>query len=729
MKFNLITNREPEISFIFPPRQYKDKRSKSGYLNRFCCRDWFKRFKFLCYSKASDGLYCLACVLFPDSSHRRPKKLISEPYCNWKDAVHDLAKHSTSDYHCNSMTRLDSFSKTYSNSSTRIDVLVADGALLQVKTNREILRSIIKCLEFCGRQGIGLRGHRDDNTCSASNKGNFKACIDLRIDAGDKILEEHFKYGKRNATYDSKTSQNDLLLCMKQYIQNVIIGAVKSQQFGPYYGIVCDEVSDLSNWEQLGLILRFTMNHKPVEKLLEFIPCDTITGQAICMNIIKALTNNGLDIQYCRSQTMDGAGNMAGTQAGCAALFTKESPKAVYHYCSSHDLNLALCKSCQVKEVHVMLSTLKQLGIFFKYSPKRCRRLEVAIESYNNGRSPLDQIKKSKFGLFCETRWVEKHTTLNDFNIMYEPLIECLEAVSSLEPGWDGKAVTEAYGILKQITSSTFIASFQTVLHFFAYSKGLSTKLQGSSLDVVEAFDMVNHMKSLLTNIRSDESRRDYNEVYLNMLKMAQKANTNELEIPRRCGRQTQRNNVQAETPKEYYRLAVFIPFLDSLLLQFSMRFGHLASQAIKALTLIPANCSKLDKSAAGAIFEFYREDLISPDTFLQEVRLWQHMWQSMESKPSTLCDTLTDSRACCKTFPNVTKLIHLMLLTSVTASSVERANSSLKFVKNSFRSSMGEDRLNSLLLLYVHRDIELNIDIYARKHPRRMLLSDPLES
>ena len=64
------------------------------------------------------------------------------------------------------------------------------------------------------------------------------------------------------------------------------------------------------------------------------------------------------------SQTMDGAGNMAGSPAGCAALFTKESPKAVYHYCSSHDLNLALCKSCQVKEVHVMLSTLKLLGIF-----------------------------------------------------------------------------------------------------------------------------------------------------------------------------------------------------------------------------------------------------------------------------------------------------------------------------------------------------------------------------
>ena len=70
--------------------------------------------------------------------------------------------HYTCDYHSNSMARLNSFMNTYSDSSTRINIVIADGALAQVKKNIESLRSIIKCLEFCGRQGIGLRGHRDD---------------------------------------------------------------------------------------------------------------------------------------------------------------------------------------------------------------------------------------------------------------------------------------------------------------------------------------------------------------------------------------------------------------------------------------------------------------------------------------------------------------------------------------------------------------------------------------
>jgi len=98
LKYNLIKNREPDSSFKFPARHYKDKRAKTGLLSRYCCRDWFKMFPFVDYSMSADGLFCLPCVLFPDSVHRRPKKLITEAYQNWKDAVEDLKKHATCDY-------------------------------------------------------------------------------------------------------------------------------------------------------------------------------------------------------------------------------------------------------------------------------------------------------------------------------------------------------------------------------------------------------------------------------------------------------------------------------------------------------------------------------------------------------------------------------------------------------------------------------------------------------
>ena len=58
-------------------------------------------------------------------------------------------------------------------------------------------------------------------------------------------------------------------------------------------------------------------------------------------------------------------------------------------------------------------------------------------------------------------------------------------------------------------------------------------------------------------------------------------------------------------------------------------------------------------------------------------------------------------------------------------------ASSALKYVKTELKSTMGQNRLNSLILLYVHKDIALDyeaiISAFASKRPRRMLLQNPL--
>ena len=53
----------------------------------------------------------------------------------------------------------------------------------------------------------------------------------------------------------SKTTQTELLLCIKEFIQSKIINEVKNQSIGPLYGVMADEVTDTSTKEHLGLIL------------------------------------------------------------------------------------------------------------------------------------------------------------------------------------------------------------------------------------------------------------------------------------------------------------------------------------------------------------------------------------------------------------------------------------------------------------------------------------------
>ena len=55
------------------------------------------------------------------------------------------------------------FLGTYENYASRIDLAIAETSSRTFQQNREVLRSVLKCLEFSERQGIALRGHRDDN--------------------------------------------------------------------------------------------------------------------------------------------------------------------------------------------------------------------------------------------------------------------------------------------------------------------------------------------------------------------------------------------------------------------------------------------------------------------------------------------------------------------------------------------------------------------------------------
>ena len=61
-----------------------------------------------------------------------------------------------------------------------------------------ILRSDIDAILLCGKQGISLRGHRDDSADPSTNRGIFLAILEAFADR-DSILKEH------NARYTSKT--------------------------------------------------------------------------------------------------------------------------------------------------------------------------------------------------------------------------------------------------------------------------------------------------------------------------------------------------------------------------------------------------------------------------------------------------------------------------------------------------------------------------------------------
>ena len=202
--------------------------------------------------------------------------------------------------------------------------------------------------------------------------------------------------------------------------------------------------------------------------------------------------------------------------------------------------------------------------------------------------------------------------------------------------------------------------------------------------------------------------------------------------IPRQAGRQTQRSNIPAATPEEYWRRSVFIPFLDTLKAELNARFSPMSKKAVQGLLLMPMHLSRLTYDAVSDLREAYKSDLPDEWSLTTEVERWKKKWEGipLEKLPKSLKGLLTE-HINAYAYPNIARIFHLLLVIPVTSANVERANSSLNFIKTDLRSTMSQSRLNALLLLFIHRSIPLDpqavVDRFARAQPRRMLFVNPL--
>ena len=125
---------------------------------------------------------------------------------------------------------------------------------------------------FLGRHNIPLRGHRDDGTLNLddmphSNEGNFRELLRYRAESGDSKLKEQLKTSGKNATYISKTTQNQLIVVAKEVI-GVILERVKSAR---YYSIIFDETTDVSHSSQISLALCYAFDNHRREDFIGFV--------------------------------------------------------------------------------------------------------------------------------------------------------------------------------------------------------------------------------------------------------------------------------------------------------------------------------------------------------------------------------------------------------------------------------------------------------------------------
>lgn len=143
---------------------------------------------------------------------------------------------------------------------------------------------------------IVLRGHRDDSCDiedSERNCGNFQALLDFRR---DEVLINHFKTAPKNATYRSKTIQNEIIFSCGKFIHQKIAKEVNTAKF---FSIVADEASDASHTEQLSVCVCKVVDSKSLiqEEFVEFIGCEKVNAESLVGYIKNALKKLHLPIK------------------------------------------------------------------------------------------------------------------------------------------------------------------------------------------------------------------------------------------------------------------------------------------------------------------------------------------------------------------------------------------------------------------------------------------------
>lgn len=69
---------------------------------------------------------------------------------------------------------------------------------------------------------------------------------------------------------------------------------------------------------------------------------DSTDAASISESILQFLRKCNLDVANLRGQIYNGASVMAGKVAGVSARILQEQPRAVYHHCRGHNLNLVI---------------------------------------------------------------------------------------------------------------------------------------------------------------------------------------------------------------------------------------------------------------------------------------------------------------------------------------------------------------------------------------------------
>ncbi|XP_057532791.1 uncharacterized protein LOC130810666 [Amaranthus tricolor] len=523
---------------------------------------------------------------------------------------------------------------------TSIEFVFDNASEVQMNEYHIRLNASLTCLRFLLGQGLAFRGH--DESEESYSRGNFLELLKWLGGKVEEIGKYTFQNAPKNCQLTSPKIQKDIITCCAKETTKRIIEEVGDG----YFSILADESSDVSQKEQLALVLRFVNreNGSVVEHFLGILHVGDTTALSLKNAIMSLLMEHSLSPSMIRGQGYDGASNMRGEINGLKTLIMNDTPRAYYIHCFAHQLQLTLVAVAK-KNVNctwlfdVLANLLNVVGASCKRRDLiRKNQAQVVAQALEVGEIESGSGLNQERGLSRpgDTRW-ESH-------------YKCLISIINLFP------------------------SIVKVLEEIGENGSPDDKLKAQMRD--QGWD------SLLDKVILFCTKHEIDVPSMDAQYVPQ-------------GRS--RRFAKQATNLHHFRVAIFLEVIDLHLQEIDNRFNEKNMELLTCMaSLSPrGNFSSFDKERILKLASLYPEEFscfdltaldLQLDVFLDSMQNDErfHDLQDINSLSMMLVKTRRH-----ETFPLIHLLIKLMLILPVATTSVERVFSAMTFVKNKLRNSM----------------------------------------